>query len=133
MSALHHLDAARALDCHHSDEAESPASPAMTAALRLLRRVADLTAGNRTSDTSAALTSSFQATFIAGPSSRTTQESSDLKARCPRCEINERMAAMILDDLVTPHLTRLGLLAEANEARALVRSMMSSPGPLALV
>ena len=42
------------------------------------------------------------------------------------------MAAMILGDLVTPHLTRLGLLAEADEARALVQSVMASPGPLAL-
>ena len=87
MSALHHLDAARALECHHSDEAEFPASPAMTAALRLLRRVADLTAGSRTSGTSAAL-ASFQTTFVADPASRTIQESSGLQARCPRCEIN---------------------------------------------
>lgn len=130
MTALPHQDAARALQCQHA--AGHAASPTPAAALRLLRRVSDLTAGTRSGDAPAALDSTHPAYCMTDHPHQPTAASPGTPARCPRCEINERMAAMILGDLVTPHLTRLGLLAEADEARALVRSVMSSPGAPAM-
>lgn len=132
MTALHHLDAARALQCHHADAASHPASPTVAAALRLLRRVADLTAGTRTGDAPAALATALRAASNADHPHRTIEVPSGTLCRCPRCEINERMAAMVLGDLVEPCLARLGLQAEADEARALVRTIMSPQAPLSL-
>lgn len=132
MTALHHLDAAQALQCRHADAAGHPASPTLAAALRLLRRVADLTAGTRTCDAPAALGSTHRALCMTDHPHQPIEASSGTPTRCPRCEINERMAAMVLGDLVEPSLARLGLQAEADEARALVRTMLAPPATLAL-
>lgn len=132
MTAMHHLDAARALQCRYADAAGHPASPTLAAALRLLRGVSDVTAGTRSGDAPAALGSTHPAFCMTDHPHQPTEASPGTPARCPRCEINERMAAVVLGDLVEPVLARLGLQAEAGEARALVQTMLSPPATLAL-
>lgn len=126
MCTPEHLAAARALQCHHDDPARLPVSPALAAALHLLRRVAEL-AGQDGKAMTAAPT--IPAAFGGRDPSFPTQPALHAEVQalaCPRCAINERMAAMILQDLVAPHLNRLGLQKEAEQALDLAHAALSS-------
>lgn len=114
------------LPSHHIGTTTHPISPALSAALHLLRRVAELVGQDGKAMTTAA---SIQAAFGALVPTLPTQPALPAEAQalaCPRCAINDQMAAMILQDLVAPHLNRLGLQKEAEQALDFAQAALSS-------